>query len=59
MEENAEDEKEMIRIVNSGVSYSFVPKSDVVVKCKRKCGYVGVWKVEQREWETSISRKIT
>lgn len=54
MVENTEVE-DMIKIVNSGVSYSFIPASDVVVKCKRKCGYVGVWKVEQREWETSIS----
>lgn len=49
---------DMIRIVNCGVSYSFVPAPNkpIVVKCKVKCGFVGEWKVEQHQWETSISR---
>ena len=49
----------MIRIITSGRSYSFVPASDIVVKCKSKCGFVGEWKVEQQQLETSISKKIT
>jgi len=46
----------VIRIVNAGRSYSFVPVGDVVVGCKKDCGYLGTWKKEQHEWETSISR---
>jgi len=49
-------EKREIKIINNGVTFSFVPDSDISFRCKRRCGYVGTWLVEQLEWETSISR---
>jgi len=45
-----------VKIINNGVTFSFVPDSDIDFRCKRRCGYVGTWKVEQLEWETSTSR---
>lgn len=44
-----------IKILNNGSTYSFVPDSDIFVKCKSVCGFVGTWQVEQLKWETSIS----
>lgn len=49
-------DSERVRVLSNGISVTFVPASDLVVKCKTNCGYVGVWKVEQSKWETSISR---
>ena len=48
----------VIRINNAGMSYSFVPAGDVVVKCKKDCGYLGNWNKEQKEWKTSVSRDL-
>jgi len=45
-----------IKILNNGATFTFIPDSDIAFNCKRACGYVGTWKVEQLKWETSISR---
>ncbi len=54
--EMEEDGIKTIRVVAGGMSLSFVPKSNLALLCKKNCGFIGEWNVEQQEWETSISR---
>lgn len=49
-------DEQRVRIVVDGKTFTFIPGSDIVYKCKAKCGYVGRLKWEQQEWVTSISR---
>lgn len=48
-------DKQRFRIINSGRTFTFIPGSDIVYRCKISCGYLGVLKVDQIKWKTTLS----